>query len=145
MGVEEVDELFRGDRSGHGNLGGIEIGEARAQGASASDDAGDAEAEIVGALVAEDLGGQAGRSGAGQRRIGGDTARQRGQEASGGGAEADAGDVDVDRGAVGSGMDRVSDGALLACLSGIVGDFGNHDRGERARRTILGELRAGET
>ena len=64
------------------------------------DDAGDAEPDIVGALVAHDLKGQAGAGRAldGGRAIGiHEVPGERGEEAGRGGAEADADDIDIHR------------------------------------------------
>jgi hypothetical protein len=87
--IEEVGDLFVAHRSGHGDFGRIEIREAGANAARASDGAGDAEADIVGALVADHL------------QIGIGVARQRGQETAHGRPEADADDIHVHRQALG--------------------------------------------
>ena len=54
-GIEQVEHLLAGDGRGHGNLRRVEIGKAGANAARARDDAGDAEAEVVGAFVADHL------------------------------------------------------------------------------------------
>src|SRR5438270_11911439 len=81
-GVEQVDDLLGGDGRCHGDGGGVEIRERRANAAGAGDDAGDTEGDIVGALIAEDL----------ERQLG---ARDGGEEGGGGGGEADEDEVDV--------------------------------------------------
>jgi hypothetical protein len=87
-------------------LGRIEVWEGGSEAARAGDDARDAESDVLGALIADDLEGSAGRNGAFERRraIG---VEQRpgegGEEAAHGGPEADAGDVHVHPLAVSSG------------------------------------------
>ena len=97
-GIEQVEDLLLGDRRGHRDLRRVEVGEGGAQAAGARDHAGDAEADVVGALVAEDLRRHAGHGGAfdGGRAVRVDELLgERGQEAARGRAEADADDVHV--------------------------------------------------
>ena len=54
-GVEEIHDLLRRDRRRHGDRGRVEIREGCANAAGAGHHARDAEADIVGALVAEHL------------------------------------------------------------------------------------------
>ena len=96
--VEQIDDLLLRDRSGHGDLLGVEVGEGGAQAAGARHDAGDAEADVVGALVAKDLRRHAGHDGAFDRRRAvrvNELLRQRGEKAGRGRPEADADDVHV--------------------------------------------------
>ncbi len=84
-GIEQVGDLLLAHWCGHGDFGRIEIRETGADAARARHCAGDAEADVVGALVADDL------------QVGVGVARQRGQEAAHGRPEADAGDIHVHR------------------------------------------------
>ena len=72
-------------RRGHGDFGRVQIRERLADTARASHRAGYAEADVVGALIADHL----------QIRVG--IARERGQEAAHGRPEADAHDIYVHR------------------------------------------------
>jgi hypothetical protein len=98
-GVEQVKHFFLADRRGHRECRPwIEIGKTRAQRAGAGDDAGHAEADVVGAFVAEHLRRHAGHDGAfdGGRAVGVDELLgQRGEKSRRGRAEADADDVHV--------------------------------------------------
>ncbi len=97
-GVEQVRHLLLFDGDRHGDPAGIEIGHAGADTAGARDHAGDAEADIVGTLVAHHLQGEARIAGALDegRAVGvHQLAGERGEETGRGGAEADADDVDV--------------------------------------------------
>ena len=61
MGIEQVKHALLRDLGGHGNLGRVEVGKAGADALGAGDHAADAGGNVVGALVAEDLQGHAGR------------------------------------------------------------------------------------
>ena len=77
--VEQINDLLGRDRRGHRDRGGIEIREGSANAAGARDHARDAEADIVGALVAEHLKRQFGRArgSSGNRRSPGRSRRRR--------------------------------------------------------------------
>ena len=102
-GIEQVEDALLLDRSGHGNLSGIERGKAGANALGARDHAADARGQIVGALVAEHLQRHARRDRALECGVGGVLApglRERGQKSARGRAKAGASDVHVHRLAV---------------------------------------------
>ena len=96
--VEQIDDFLLRDRGGHGDFFGVEVGEGGAQPARARHHARDAEADVVGALVAEDLRRRARHDGAFDRgravRID-ELLREGGEEARCGRPEPDADDVRV--------------------------------------------------
>ena len=99
VGIEEVEDALGRDIGGHGDIGGIESGETGADAAGQGDDAADAGGEVVGAFVAENLEGHAGRDFAFEGGVGGVLGPglgEGGEKAADGGTEADAGDVDID-------------------------------------------------
>ncbi len=96
--VEQIEHTLAGNRRRHGNFGRVQVRERRANRAAARDDAGNAEADVVGALVTKHLQRHARHDGAfnGRRAVFVQQhRRKRGQEAGRGGAEAHAHDVDV--------------------------------------------------
>ena len=129
-----------------GIVGRIEVGEAGANAARARHHAGDAEADVVGALVADDLQRHArhdlafdGRGAVFVHQL----ARERGEEAAHRRAEAHAGNVDVEAGAL--------DSRLFGCAQAssspsprIIERLGNHDLRDGVGRAVLGQLRAGQ-
>ena len=97
-GIKQIKHLLFADRRGHGDAGLFNIRDARPQGAGFGDHAGNAEADVVRALVAKHLGRQAGRDGAfhGGRAVGVDELfGQRGEKPRRRRAESDANDVRV--------------------------------------------------
>src|ERR1019366_3778997 len=96
VGVQQVSHLLLFDGDRHGDLGGIQIGQAGADAAGARHHTGDAEADVVGALVAHHLQGQSRIAGAldGGRAVRvHQLAGKCRQETGGGGAETDTDDV----------------------------------------------------
>ena len=96
--VEQIKHLLLRDRRGHGDLFGVEVGKRGPETLGARDHAGHAEADVIGALVAEDLGRHAGHRRAfdGRRAVGvHELLREGGEKPAGGRAEADADDVHV--------------------------------------------------
>ncbi len=96
--VEQVGDSLVFHGRGHRDLRGIEPGETDPQAATRGHDAGHAEAEVVSALVTDDLQRHPRGRDAFERRRAvflRQLARQRRQESAHGRAEADAGDVDA--------------------------------------------------
>ena len=97
-GIEQVNEFLVRTRGRHRDLGGVEIGKRCPDAAGAGYDAGDAEADVVGTLVADHLQRHAGSgvlSKAGVPSSGIiNGAAEGSEEAAHRGAEADAGDID---------------------------------------------------
>ncbi len=96
--VPQVDEPLSGDRVGHWDLRRIEVRKRLADAPGPGHHAGDAEADIVGALVADDLKRQAGHRPAHQERLQIGILERPGQgrqKAAGRGTESHAGDVDL--------------------------------------------------
>jgi hypothetical protein len=96
--VKQVDDFLGPYRRRHRDLGRIEVGETGPDAARAGDDSGDAEANVVGPLVANHLRRHAGHDGAldrGRSIVVVELARQRGKEAARGGAEAHTHDIDL--------------------------------------------------
>jgi len=60
--VEQIQDLLLGDRCAHWDAGPVKIGKSRPQAMPAGHHAGDAKADVVGALVAHDLKGQTGHN-----------------------------------------------------------------------------------
>ncbi len=126
-----------------GICGGIEIGKAGANAARASHHARHAEADVVGALIADDLQWHARHHGALDGRCAvffQQLPRQRRQEAAHRRTEADTCDIDVDAGA----LDDSCSTVLNAASSWIVECLGDHDLRERFGGAIFRQLRAGQ-
>ena len=105
--IEQVHHLLVGNRGGHGNLCGIQIREAGPNAARARNDSGDAETNVVGALIADDLQWHARRGLALDRRaaiVVEQLARKRGEKTARGRPKADAGNVNVDARALDGGL-----------------------------------------
>ena len=99
-GIEQIENALLLDRSGHGNLRGIERGETRANAFGACDHATDARGQIVGTLVTQHLQRHARSDAAFKRRIGGIPVpgfSERGKKSTRGRTEAGAGNVDFHR------------------------------------------------
>ena len=97
-GIEKIDKIFFFYRRGHGNLRKVELRESGANATTARDGSGDAEAEAIGAFVADDLERRAGHgrafdlgSAIGVEEI----PREGGEETAHGRTKADTGDVDL--------------------------------------------------
>ncbi len=98
--VKKVDEFFICHGRRHGDLGDIQIGEGSANAAGSRDHTGDAEADAVGALIADNLQRQARRGFAfdGGRAVRvHQSRRERGEKTAHGGTKADADEIDFHR------------------------------------------------